>query len=203
MDWNAAWYNTLDIWCRQIERFVQLNKIKYQRLLQVLNYKYDPITNYDMKEHREDEYGKRTFEHKPVREGSGPGQQNTTMTIPGTSVTNRAGASNPKTEHYTTTYDDAAQSRLESYDTQSGETVTTTTSVAAGSNNTTIMSEKYTDENTVDDKDKYDLTRSGNIGVMTTQQMIEQEKLIAEGFNIVDQFCEEMNKTIFLATYKF
>ena len=201
MDWNAAWYNTLDKWCRQIERFVQLNKIKYQRLLQVLNYKYDPITNYDMKEHRDDTIGEREFTHKG--DGTDNGTENTNIKVPGQTVTNSSGTPGPTTKHYTTTYDNAATERLESYDVQSGSTTTTTTANVDGYNNLTYHTEGYTDTTTVENGDSYDLTRSGNIGVMTTQQMIEQEKLIAEGFNIVDQFCEEMNKTIFLATYGF
>ena len=47
MDYDMAMYTVLDEWCRVINRFVQFNKEKYLRLLQLLNLKYNPIDNYD------------------------------------------------------------------------------------------------------------------------------------------------------------
>lgn len=44
------------------------------------------------------------------------------------------------------------------------------------------------------------LTRSGNIGVTTSQQMIESERELVR-FNVIDEFCKELNKEILLSVW--
>lgn len=50
------------------------------------------------------------------------------------------------------------------------------------------------------DRTEHELTRSGNIGVTTTQQMLESERELAR-FNVIDEFCRELNKEILLGVY--
>lgn len=56
------------------------------------------------------------------------------------------------------------------------------------------------DQSSGNDTTEHTLTRSGNIGVTTTQQMLESERELAR-FNIIDEFCKELNKQILLGVY--
>lgn len=51
-----------------------------------------------------------------------------------------------------------------------------------------------------DDTTEHSLTRSGNIGVTTSQQMIESERELVR-FNVIDEFCKELNKEILLSVW--
>lgn len=51
-----------------------------------------------------------------------------------------------------------------------------------------------------DDTTEHSLTRSGNIGVTTSQQMIESERELVK-FNVIDEFCKELNKEILLSVW--
>lgn len=50
------------------------------------------------------------------------------------------------------------------------------------------------------DTKAHSLTRSGNIGVTTSQQMIESERDLVR-FNVIDEFCKELNKEILLSVW--
>lgn len=50
------------------------------------------------------------------------------------------------------------------------------------------------------DTKEHSLTRSGNIGVTTSQQMIESERDLVR-FNVIDEFCKELNKEILLSVW--
>lgn len=112
----------------------------------------------------------------------------------------------PTVSHYTTTYDDDSQGRLASYDVRSGSSSTTVsadptqnsqeTKLTPSAGSSTHRNEEFTDTHTHDD-DSYTLTRSGNIGVTTSQQMIESERELAD-FDVVRMWFEELNKWIML-----
>lgn len=134
-----------------------------------------------------------------------------------------------QTKNYTTTYDDDTEGRLNDYSVTSGtsgsaEMESRTTSsdeimigtIESGTpnaygytdskqynnrtNETTFNSVTDSGINNTKDSNTHKLTRSGNIGVTTSQQMIESERDLAN-FNIVNQFCEELNKEILLGVY--
>ena len=214
-----------------IDHFIKTNSYKYLTLVKSLDYLYDPISNYDMVEDKESINGEETFTHTPSEKASSikitapqvelsvgedpdwvgvleweSNQSSTTTETPNLTTNQQAQANGPKTEHYTTTYDDASTSRLESYDVQSGGTTTSET----GTNSTTThltptaevnrnQSETYTDVKSRED-DSYHLTRRGNIGVTSTQEMIEKEREVAR-FNIVKEFFEELNKEVLLSIW--
>lgn len=119
-------------------------------------------------------------------------------------ITTTESPTNRTTKHYTTTFDDVSDGRLDSYDVTSGDistkstgtesTVTTGSIQKSGNNSTnqtntigdvinavksTARSEETLDTNTttINNNTTYThtLTRSGNIGVTTTAQMITQE----------------------------
>lgn len=259
MSLDDAYYAALDKVCRMIGRFTVLNKEKYLRRLALLNLKYNPIDNYDIKEKEELGYsGTESNEHNvranqlgsititgptidaaittdssgvPILSGSfdtdykkgqivsqvGDTQQGqkggvpsinsqgvpSATTIVGTDVEN---------DHYTTTYDDAARSRLESYDTSQG-TVATTQKGVSEEDYPTVMEAtsgapnhpSYDDTKSFTNrKDNRDLTKYGNAGTTMTQDMIMKEKeMLDECWGVVQDFCEELNHEIFLSCYQF
>lgn len=126
------------------------------------------------------------------------------------SVTTTAG-SPVQTDHYTTTYDDSSRARLESYDTDNGTTANTSMGIGEVSNPVTGKaysgapnSPSYKDSKSFEDRldeTSHKLTRSGNIGVTTSQQMIESERELRR-FNLVKEFCEELFKEISLSVWQ-
>lgn len=113
----------------------------------------------------------------------------------------------PTTNHYTTTMDDDATGRLQNYDTTLGDTSQSSVSkieadmpatgrITAGS----PASPSYTDTKSFTDRsdtNAHRLTRSGNIGVTTSQQMIESERQLVR-FSLLKEFFEDLNKEFLL-----
>lgn len=116
-------------------------------------------------------------------------------------------AGTPTTNHYTTTMDSAATGRLQNYDTTTGDTAQSTVSqvetempatgrITAGSPNSPSYTDtrSYTNRN---DANVHSLTRSGNIGVTTSQQMIESERQLVR-FSLLKEFFDDINKELLL-----
>lgn len=113
----------------------------------------------------------------------------------------------PTTKHYTTTMDSDATGRLQNYDTTEGDTAQSTVSnvetdmpatgrITAGSPNSPSYTDtkSYTNRN---DQNVHSLTRRGNIGVTTSQQMIESERQLVR-FSLLKEFFEDINKELLL-----
>lgn len=259
MSLDDAYYAALDKICRMVKKFTVLNKEKYLRRLALLNLKYNPIDNYDIKEKEEFGYsGTESNAHTvranqlggikitgptidatittdssglPVLSGSfdtdykkgqvvsqvgdtQQGQKGGDPSISGSGVPSAptTGGTGVENDHYTTTYDDAARSRLESYDTSQG-TVATTQKGVSQEDYPTIMEAtsgapnhpSYDDTRSFTNrKDNRDLTKYGNAGTTMTQDMIMKEKeMLDECWGVVQDFCEELNHEIFLSCYNF
>jgi len=107
----------------------------------------------------------------------------------------------PTTNNYTTTMDDKETGRLEGYQTTTGTTgqvnkikAETDSPVMAKITAGAPNHPSYTDEKSFanrNDKLAHSLTRSGNIGVTTTQQMLEQERKIVR-FSLVNEFYQDL-----------
>lgn len=151
--------------------------------------------------------------------GTGGSGQSASIGTDGTTIT---------TKNYTTTMDDANEGRLKDYSTTEGssgsaessasshrETVIATGKASLGNPSAYSYSDKterdgradLTTYDTIDTTSSagtnnltHNLTRSGNIGVTTSQQMIESERELVN-FNVVDQFCKDLNKEILLEVY--
>lgn len=186
--------------------WLDLNQAKFLGLIKTFGYKYDPISNYDLYEISGDA-SKRT-------------KEKTSNTLNGT-LTTMKDAPTLKTSTYTTTYDSASQDRLAGYqeNTYNGvhreadggvpviqETVipdenyrNDTSNEYEGNVNLTI------DEITTPEAhsaEVHKLIRKGNIGVTSTQEMIEQEREIAKQ-NILDEFFKEFNKGVMLQSWAY
>lgn len=156
------------------------------RAYNALYAEYNPLNNYDMTEKSVDMQN----DGDTTRTRSTDAQHNKVTTKNGydySTDTTADSTDRPTVENYTTTYDDATTGRLASYSVNKGKTTQHTT--ADADNNVTEVTDDMTVLNvethsttqmTLDDTtysaDKinaHEMTRSGNIGVTTTQQMIQ------------------------------
>lgn len=189
----------------QIVAAFNINMAKYIKLLESMGYKYDPTANYDMTEISGDAEKEGILEdNKSIR-----GSKVKTETAPETQV-----------KHYTTTYDDAATGRLDSYDVQQyngtykvdqgNVPIKETKEYYEGEDPGDTIIRKHNDQVslTVDDittpnADKantHKLIRRGNIGVTTTQQMIEAQRELVK-FSLEREILKDIEDAILLKTY--
>lgn len=151
------------------------------RALQAWDAEYNPLDNYNGKETRViiDNKGAETT----TRENDPEHNKVTTAALTGT-----------ESAHYTTT-DDSDTARLETKDTTAGGTETTddvktTTEKTRGTTTLTVDGTSYTAHDVHGDI----LTKAGNLGVTTTQQMITSEcemRLNPVQKNYLDRFIYE------------
>ena len=180
------------------------------RVYETLTADYDPLSNYDMieKEGSIDKEGVKTTEAGNTSTSVLYGQEKVTQTIPAT-----------RSDRYTTTYDSAAEGRLESYT----ENSITEAPTLDGHNAQITVTEQVAEtvgeeqkrgreiENAASSTEQYEggvtiqapvselegdrghareLTRKGNIGVMTTQSMALEELSLRAKYSFVNWFCD-------------
>lgn len=112
----------------------------------------------------------------------------------------------PTTKNYTTTMDNAATGRLESYQETTGDTAQAQNVVGSrevvpmGKIRVGSESPSFTDTTTYTNKkvDKdHTFSRNGNIGVMSTQDMINQEREVVR-FSLEKEFFEDIKAKLLL-----
>lgn len=145
------------------------------------NEEYAPLENYNRNE---------TITHiKNI------GNEETTNTgdITAESSTENDSTNTPTTKHYTTTYDSAAENRLENYDVSTGKTSTGSTTTQNTSTETeyktTTLQDLTAHEVEINTNKTY-----GNIGVTTSQQMLQSEIDLRKQHLIamyIDTFCKQ------------
>lgn len=169
---KIADYNT---YYKRAKVIYNLNKNKYIKLVATETVEYNPIENYSM---TESESGTRTPDLSRVAEG--------TASESGTNSANNT-TSNTSTDSNTsfdsTAFVNNSKNELIGNSNTTGENT-------AKSNSTVISKETGTEQTT------NELTRKGNIGVTTTQQMLEQERTIAD-FSTIKVFFEDVAKLLF------
>lgn len=160
----------------------------FLRAYKALYAEYNPLNNYDMTEKSVDMQN----DGDVTRTRSTDDEHNkvtTTNNYDYSTDTTADSTDRPTVENYTTTYDDASTGRLASYSVNKGKTTQHTT--ADADNNVTEVTDDMTVSNTethdtttmtIDDTtytaDKinaHEMTRQGNIGVMSTVDLIKQE----------------------------
>ena len=188
------------------EDFIKINKHKFLQMVKTYGLQYDPINNYDMVEVSGDA--------KKVAKGE---QKNS---ITGGIVTD-TDAPETQTQVYSSTYDDASNDRLASRQTQEyldtyrvdgtvpiKRTVQRAENEGDGSTTTTEYKDTQTltwDDITTPSAHEVGAKkriRKGNIGVTTTQEMIEAERELARQ-NIIKEFFDELNKHITLCSWQW
>lgn len=192
-----------------VNDWIQSIKPELERIWDTLGASYDPLSNYNMKE-KEGEIDKNGELSATTKRY---GAERTSTTIPTT-----------KASRYTTTYDSTADTRLESYTQTEGTSENPTLEGAAaqitqteqltdqeGKKGVETVS-KYNSEITInapsggslsgDTGRQRELTREGNIGVMTSQQMLESELDIRKRLNFAEIFSDLFVKFNTLGVYQ-
>lgn len=149
--------------------YVNTHWNNYLKAYKAMDSEYNPIHNYDNTEKIVD-----TVENGKI----------TTTNTPNNTVTSDSPA-NSKTENYTTTNDDSSIGRLENYsvNTVGTENRYTTTTTTTGNETTEINHENVTVNFELDNKTEFTgdtvnthtLTKKGNIGVTSSQELIVSE----------------------------
>lgn len=111
--------------------------------------------------------------------------------------------------NYTTTFD-SAQERLASKSTHTGTNTSTDTGTSSTTTHNTPKFSRtetsgyrgYTDTYSATTPNNHGriMNRTGNIGVTTTQQMLEQERNIAR-INVIQEYMDDINHHMLLAVY--
>lgn len=196
----AEWTECAANFLAKAQQWLKLNENKFLGLVKTYGYKYDPIANYDMEE----------VEGSALKQAD----EETKNSISGKMITD-IDAPETQVQNYSTTYDDASSTRLagkstneylNTYRIESGSNVPIkrTSQSMEGDNAGQTSTSKYKDatqsltwdEITTPQSNRAQarkLIRKGNIGVMTSQQMIEAERELARQ-NILEEFFREFNK---------
>lgn len=161
----------------QIDLHMLTNDYKYKTLIKTIFQKYNSIENYSMI----DEFSEVTKEGKRISESTQQGSLEVTTQNGVTSFENTAYRNDTKS---TTTTSPTNDYKLKSEMTNEEKTIT-----FDGDNFDSGVTAHHT-------KTK----RSGNIGVTTSQQMLESERKLAY-FDIIRIFFDDISKFIFLSTY--
>lgn len=196
MDYNFAItiYDNVDIQM-VFRRVAATNAKKYQKLLAVYNVIYNPINNYDMTETYTD-----TRTPNVTSTSSSSSESSSESSINQIkSVSDTPDNYQETTTHSVNTYDGAGL-RTESQNVSDVSGTRTQTETYTGDPNSSSTSAEGTTTTTTTGTDttQHYMTRSGNIGVTTTQQMISAEMDIAEKMNIFDVIKRDIAFKLFL-----
>lgn len=134
------------------------------RIWSAMNINYNPINNYDLTE-----TDAHTITHGDIERTRAAGDNSYVETVITPETTQK---------HYTTTSDDAATGRLESYDTPEGDTTTTTTDHSTTTDTETHSTVSKTFNDVTYTGDVVETTtheKHGQIGVMTYAQILGGE----------------------------
>lgn len=153
----------------------------FQTMYKAWILQYEPLENYDKNE---------TITHI---KNIGNIETSNTGDITANSATENNSNTPPTTKHYTTTYDSASENRLESYDVSTGKTSTDSTTtqdtVTETEYKTTTLNNLTAHEVEINTNRTY-----GNIGVTTSQQMLQSEIDLRKQHLIqmyIDTFCKQ------------
>lgn len=155
-----------------IANMLMSEKYNLKTLIDTLDLEYNPIENYNMVEHGTDHKTLEYAERNSNTELDYAQQKGETKLESGNKVVNEDVAHSVAPYNNSTltkTSEDNTETTAQSY------TDITTQTVSAHKDNTSRTDSAHTDEDTL----VHDLTRAGNIGVTTTQQMIEAQRNLA------------------------
>ncbi len=169
---KIAGYNT---YYKRAKVVYNINKNKYIKLVATETAEYNPIENYSMSENSNET---RTPNLTRTAEGtaSESGTNKANNTINNTST-------DSNTSFDSTAFVNNAKNELTGNSNTTGE-------------NTAKSKSTVTNKETGTEQTTNELTRKGNIGVTTTQQMLEQERAIAD-FSTIKVFFEDVAKLLF------
>lgn len=178
----------------------------FQRVYAALIAEYDPISNYNMIEQE----GEISKEAEKISQSKRYGTDRVASTIP-----------ESRSDRFTTTFDSDTEGKLDSYTVDSiidaptleghKAQITESTQEADGSGRQgTEISEThlgvvdiYGPESmlTGDRGSERELTRSGNIGVTTSQQMLESEITLRAKYSFINYFCDKFTREMTIGVW--
>lgn len=188
--------NLVNTCAAKIKFVLAMNHTKYIAMLRSVAIDYNPINNYDMVENYI---------------GSTKDSDITTTTTGNVTDTNNYNNFTTQVENFTYPYDSNGVQGNATKDTSSlttpSGTTTTTKDYGAGLQVKETHDINQTTNQKIDDvelkgnhTDDHVLTRKGNIGVTTTQQLLESE-IALKSRNIVDEFFNDINEQILLSVF--
>lgn len=187
----AARYMICDSVTNFLFKFASYNGYKiadFRRAYAAMYATYNPLNNYDMVEKSVDlkNDGETTRTRKTA---AGHNTVTTSSTYDYSTETAADSNDKPTVKNYTTTYDDASLGRLSNYTENTGKTTQRTYTAAGDNSNVNTVTDDMQIDNTeshehtsmtfdnttytADYITAHELSRSGNIGVTTSQQMIQ------------------------------
>ena len=184
---NNGYHNVNEFFCRRVDWFCKFKTLKYIKLIQTLGITYNPLADFWKKSYEEGggapqatitqsgKYADITNWGKDATNGAYPDGRLST------SRSHADGNNLPTTKNYTTTYDDASEGRLSGYSTTEGQTV----SDFEGTNSAYFK--QFEEE--------------GNKGSVILEDMIQKEIELAPFWDIVIEFCSELNHEILLSIW--
>lgn len=198
-----------ELFLSTLNSWFKLHVQEFDDIYKALMQQYDPLSNYDMIEKE----GAVSLEGEKTTAAKRYGSEKTIQTIPDT-----------KSSRFTTTFDNAAEGRLEAYTNQ--EILPGSAPTLDGHNAQITQTEQQDDtqgrrgseltesfagdvsitapdESTLEgDKGSMrQLTRKGNIGVTTSQQMLQSELDLRVNQSFIDIFCKMFARDMTLGVY--
>lgn len=202
------------------------NKVKYNKLIAVATAEYNPIDNYNMVESSTDVRTPDLKNQLTLNTTVAMTDTRTTTTAGDSTTTNKLNQTKNTTEtpnDYTetathavnpydnpgftdeakdTTIQSGSRTVSESYSGNADETTVTAGSTVTNSGGTsTVNSGTNTNTETGTDTTEHELTRRGNIGVTTSQQMLESEMILAAKMNIFKIIEKDIASKVFLQVW--
>lgn len=167
--------SSFNVVMRNVCHYLNSNDYKYVSLYNTTKFDYNPIENYLMTE------TEKINDNSVFVQG---GQNNTSNNTLGSQVNN------------ITNNSDVAPFDTSSFQPQNKDT--TLENIGQKINNTTdIIGNRIDNDDKIIDRN---LTRRGNIGVTTSQQMIESERKLVD-FNLCEMIVNDISNILFIKTY--
>ena len=202
------------------------NKIKYEKLVAAATAEYNPIDNYNMVESSTDVRTPDLTNQITLNTTVAMTDTRTTTTNGDSTTTNKFNQTKNTTEtpnNYTetathavnpydnpgmtdesrdTTVQSGTRTVSESYSGNADETTVNAGSTVTNSGGTsTVNSGTNTNKETGTDTTEHEMTRRGNIGVTTSQQMLEAEMALAAKMNIFKIIEQDIASKLFLQVW--
>ena len=187
---------------------IECKKYQYNKLWKSTLLNYEPLENYRMEESGTDTSIENTTSNIGEQTNNGNDSKTTNngeINIASSNSTNYGGKET--TSEFVSPYDDT-EARLskktenEYTNRKDGTTATSTTEAREDSetSNSSVTVGARTDTSTNDSTTNHTFTRSGNIGVTTSQQMLQSEREIAY-FNFISIVAHDIVKLIAICIY--
>lgn len=173
------------------------NLYKWDKIIGTTKLTYNPIQNYDSEETETTNFDRAENNNKNEKIVSGKQHGLDTTTYTPNLVTKTEGGDTTQTSPYNN--DNFYNANKTSTDVSVKDTGTSTNTVDKTSDEHTDVSD-ITDNNNINDLTVRHLVRSGNIGVTSSQQMITQERDIAD-LHVIRDIAHEIVNAISSAVY--